>query len=58
MINNDVKNWQGKLVGFRCTNCGDIYDSGWGNTCNKCRTEERRHKELIEAMKSKEKSNA
>jgi len=51
-MNNEVKDWQGKTIGFRCWECGDIVQSMWGETCNKCREKERRHKELIETIKN------
>lgn len=38
MINNEIRDWQGKLIGFRCTNCGEIYQSGFTSECNQCRT--------------------
>lgn len=51
-MNNEVRNWRGEVVGFRCFECGNIYESGWGEKCNNCRTAERRHREIIEAIKS------
>lgn len=51
-MNNEIRDWQNKLVGFKCINCGIIYESGWGNNCNKCRNEERKHKEILQAIKT------
>ncbi|KKN49566.1 hypothetical protein LCGC14_0641310 [marine sediment metagenome] len=53
MINNDVKNWRGKTIGFRCRECGDIFQSMWETTCNKCRREEERHQEILKQTKNK-----
>jgi len=39
-----------KLVGFRCVECGCIYESGWGNICNTCRDKERRIASTVVAM--------
>ena len=50
MINNEIRNWQGRSVGFKCIQCGGVYSQMWGNVCNKCRAEERRHQELINAL--------
>ena len=61
MIDNSVYGLGGRLIGFRCLECGDIVSSMWGDTCNRCRNEERRHRELVEALKQgkgKEKNDA
>lgn len=52
MINNSVYCGD-RLEGFRCFTCGDIVNSMWGTTCNRCRNKERKHKELLEAIKAK-----
>jgi len=36
-MNNEVKNWQGKVIGFKCFQCGNVYDQMWDTTCNSCR---------------------
>jgi hypothetical protein len=59
MINNDIKNWQGKTIGFRCSECGGVYSfvknpSMWGNICNSCRETERRHQEILKTLKNQE----
>lgn len=38
---------------FECWTCRELYHSMWGVTCNKCREEEKRHRELIDAIKSR-----
>lgn len=45
MINNQVGN------GFRCRECDRVVSKMWGEVCNKCRAEERRHQELIKSEK-------
>lgn len=40
-----------KCVGFRCFNCGGVYQSMWGSTCNKCRNENDKHEALIAEIK-------
>lgn len=40
-----------KTIGYRCSECGKVYSSMWGDVCDKCRAEERRHQELIKAIK-------
>jgi len=35
-----------------CFTCGKYYFSMFGDTCDNCRLEERRHKELVAAIKS------
>ena len=34
---NTVRGFGGKVIGFRCFECGTIANSMWGNTCNSCR---------------------
>lgn len=52
MINNAIYDGDGEVVGFRCTTCNGVSRSMWGETCNGCRTAERRHKEMIDAIKT------
>ena len=47
-----VKDWRGRVTGYRCIDCGGIFPSMWGNVCNGCRDKERRHQELIAAIKA------
>lgn len=51
-FNNNVYDARGCLVGFRCFECGGLFDRMWGNTCNGCREKERRHQEMLEAARS------
>ena len=37
-MNNAVTNWQGKIIGYRCFECGAVVNSMWGTTCNSCRS--------------------
>lgn len=37
--------------GFQCWTCGEVFNKMWGETCNGCRDKERRHQELINAIK-------
>ena len=37
-MNNEIKDNQGKVIGYRCFGCGEIKQSMWGTTCNKCRS--------------------
>ena len=34
---NAVRDWQGKIIGFRCFECGSVSGSMWGTVCNSCR---------------------
>ena len=55
MINNSIKNWQGQTVGFKCSECGSIVSAMWGDICNSCRGQERRHQELLKAIRNQQK---
>ena len=48
--NNTITDYHGKVVGYRCLNCNDIYYSGWGTTCNKCRNEQNNANRLIDEV--------
>lgn len=50
-FNNAVRDGWGHLVGFRCFECGGVFQSMWGCTCNGCREKERRHQEMLEAIR-------
>lgn len=43
---------RGDPIGYRCDDCGKVVSSMWGYTCNECREKERRHKELIAAIRA------
>jgi hypothetical protein len=45
MINNRVGN------GFRCYQCGGIFQSMWGKTCNGCRKKNEDNEKLINEVK-------
>lgn len=32
-----IRDWQGKIIGFRCSICDEIKTKMWGNICNLCR---------------------
>ena len=51
MINNEVRNHDGEVIGFRCTTCGRIYQSGWGDICNVCRETNEKHEDLMTEIK-------
>jgi hypothetical protein len=59
MMNFDlsVKDWRGNVIGYRCINCGAIRQQMWGNVCNECRDKERRHQELIAAIRQHDRQN-
>ena len=48
-----VRDWQGRIVAYLCFNCNEPQISMWGMYCNKCREEERRHKEILKAIKER-----
>ncbi len=45
-MNNSVKNGYGEVIGFKCWTCGDVFESMWGEKCNKCREAESENKKL------------
>lgn len=45
-MNNSVKNGYGEVIGFRCWTCGGVFQSMWGETCNKCRNQESENTKL------------
>jgi hypothetical protein len=44
---NIIRNLNGKIIGFKCFECGKIVQSMWGDICNSCRARQERHNELI-----------
>ena len=36
-FNNSVYGKSGKVIGYRCSQCGRICKSMWGTRCNTCR---------------------
>ena len=56
MTNNSVCDGYGVVKGYRCHQCGGVFQMMWGVICNKCRREEERHQEMINAIKNKPKA--
>ena len=50
-MNNALRDSTGRVLGYRCSECGHSYQSMWGNICNGCREKERRHQESLAAMR-------
>ena len=48
---NEIRDAYGRVVGFQCQKCFGVFPSMWGLVCNRCRDEERRHKELVAAIR-------
>jgi hypothetical protein len=53
VLNNDVYDGEGNLIGFRCFTCYEVFPSMWDVTCNRCREVERQHDELLAAIRSR-----
>jgi len=52
-VSNEVWDaWRERVIGYRCRECGGVFQSMWGETCNGCREKERRHQELLAAIKA------
>lgn len=51
-FNNSVQNAYGKVIGYRCHECGEVFQSMWGCICNGCVAKERRHQEALEALEA------
>jgi hypothetical protein len=41
----------GRELAWQCSECGKPFQLGWGSMCNACIKEERRHQELIAAIR-------
>lgn len=41
----------GRPILWRCSECGKPFDLGWGSMCNACIEVERRHQELVAAIR-------
>ena len=50
-MNNEVRNRDGKVIGYECFTCGGMFQRMWGTVCNECRDKERRHQEILAAMR-------
>ena len=35
-MNNEVKNSDGQVIGFRCNICDQVKTKMWGTVCNEC----------------------
>lgn len=44
---------RGDPIGYRCDECRGVFDTMWGYICNGCREKERRHKELLAAIRDR-----
>ena len=53
MSANSVYDGRGNHVGFRCQECGKVVPMMWGDTCNSCREVERRHQEVLAAIRER-----
>lgn len=50
-MNNSVKDGYGNVIGFRCWRCGDVFQSMWGETCNRCRHQDMENQKLRDEIK-------
>jgi len=50
-VNNSIKDWQGNIRGFRCFQCGGVFDRMWGTTCNSCIEQNDVNQEMIKLKK-------
>ena len=57
-MNNSVTDRNGKVMGFRCGRCGEVYESMWGTVCNECRDKNEKHSELIKEIQELKKQLA
>jgi DNA-directed RNA polymerase subunit N (RpoN/RPB10) len=57
-MNNEVRDFRGNLIGFRCFTCNDVVPSMWGTTCNQCAAKKNEasalRKEIAELKKAVE----
>lgn len=52
-MNNEVTDWQDRVIGYRCFTCGEIVQSMWGNNCNDC-TDRADYRRKMVALKERE----
>jgi hypothetical protein len=45
------RNREGREILWQCSECGEPFNRGWGSCCNGCIAAERRHKELVKALR-------
>lgn len=50
-MNNSVKDGYGNVIGFRCYRCGNVFQSMWGETCNRCRHNDSENEKLRTEIK-------
>lgn len=48
---NSIYDSNGRIVGFRCFECGEIANMMWGEICNSCRSKQEKHNEMIYEIK-------
>jgi hypothetical protein len=46
---SNVRDADGRIIGFRCHECSNVVPNMWGDICNACREKERRHQETLAA---------
>jgi uncharacterized OB-fold protein len=51
-MNNSVKDAYGEVIGFRCWTCGNVFESMWGETCNRCRAKKDETQKLRAEIRS------
>ena len=42
----------GREILWKCSDCGQSFNLGWGSRCNKCIHDKKRHQEILEAIRS------
>lgn len=52
-MNNEVKDRENRVVGFRCNQCSEVKDKMWGETCNGCRKQNEISNALLAAIRGK-----
>ncbi len=57
-MNNEVRNYRGQVIGYKCIQCGKVVQSMWNITCNDCRKKNKEHEELITEIKELRKTIA
>ena len=46
-----VYDFSDRIVGFKCQQCGGVFESMFGETCRGCRHSNAQHVELIKAIR-------
>ena len=47
-----IRDSRGREIGYVCNRCGRTVSSMWGNICNICREDDRKHNELMKALRN------